>query len=44
MSKPSSTPAKPNYLIPGREGDKQSAAGGGTTHRESGAPQVKVGK
>jgi hypothetical protein len=42
MSKPSSTPAKPNYLLPGREGGKQSAAGGATTHRESGKPQVKT--
>ncbi|WP_256467221.1 hypothetical protein [Bradyrhizobium sp. 35] len=40
MSKPSSTPAKPNYLIPGREGGKPSAAGGATTHREPGKPMV----
>ncbi|WP_256469446.1 MULTISPECIES: hypothetical protein [unclassified Bradyrhizobium] len=42
MSKSSSTPANPNYLIPGREGGKPSAAGAGSTHRESGKPQVKT--
>lgn len=42
MTKPSSTPAKPNHLLPGREGGKPSAAGAGSTHRESGKPQVKT--
>jgi hypothetical protein len=40
MSK--STPAKPNHLLPGREGGKDSAAGGASTHREAGKPQVKT--
>lgn len=42
MSKPSSTPANPNYLLPGREGGKPSAAGAGSTHREPNSQPVKV--
>ncbi|MFC7699639.1 hypothetical protein ACFQX9_23425 [Bradyrhizobium sp. GCM10028915] len=40
--KPPRPPHGDDYLMPGREGGKQSAAGGGSTHREPSKPAVKT--